>query len=500
MTTTTQALRINPALVAKIGFKLSDPPFSPYKNNYTYYDYRRWARLSEFLLAHDEGTDGSKNFNQLDVESLSQLIERGVVKAESSAGLKERLGLRRAGRAWSRVNDAFVVRRELQLRLKLETKLRDHHPRTQELPVEGHRDAARAIVELLDGSKEVEELSTAVVTILRDYGVLVGESEACGARPLLCTRTTERGTEDGTTAPHGAVLRLNPHVEHSLNLDDVLSKFPRFERTPFSERPNVAVTNVHSGVVEFFTLTTAQRDLLEHVSQGGAVDVTRSPQGVDQDAVNGLRAMNLIMAEDDAERFATHWSTQLEDAREQLARFGCAHVRKVLSPAQLQLARDFGDAMTRDKYLHVDDWTGAVNRQWLESDDITTLMHYMLTPLINRVWPRELKPTYNYLNTYNRGAELPMHKDPGWANKLTSTFTLRKGHVDAPWPLLVVAKGRTFEFDPDPGDIVIMRPRQTHGRKGALQTTDVTNMLFWFQPTYRTGFKYGQEFGFDKHT
>jgi hypothetical protein len=64
---------------------------------------------------------------------------------------------------------------------------------------------------------------------------------------------------------------------------------------------------------------------------------------------------------------------------------------------------------------------------------------------------RPIMPTYSYGRIYMNGSDLKKHKDRQ-SSEITVSCCLRK---DSPWPLCFLYKDKVYEFDLEPGDVVI---------------------------------------------
>jgi hypothetical protein len=186
------------------------------------------------------------------------------------------------------------------------------------------------------------------------------------------------------------------------------------------------------------------------------------------------------------------WSEELARARTDLRAKGYAVVGDVVPRAQLAaLAKYYLGSV--DSGLLAVEGAPPTARWHRHGGSVAVLFHHLLAPLVARLAPEKIKPSYPYAAVYPRGACLAPHVDREQCeytvSLLAAVAPARAGVLR--WPLCVEGagtRGEVVRLYQRPGDIVIFKGRELrHWRPRLRVAARSLHMFFHFVPRAFTG-------------
>ena len=127
----------------------------------------------------------------------------------------------------------------------------------------------------------------------------------------------------------------------------------------------------------------------------------------------------------------------------------------LLSPPLFSAFQLYVRELARSEALSWEEWG---RRHIRHNDPIAVLLHEKLTPHVQQVVGREVKPSYVFMACYAEGGRVPPHRD---REQCRYTLDLCVTQEGPPWPLYV--EGRPYVLAPNEA-LVYRGSEQTHHR------------------------------------
>ena len=168
-------------------------------------------------------------------------------------------------------------------------------------------------------------------------------------------------------------------------------------------------------------------------------------------------------------------------AREKFAACGYANLNQLLPPAHIAALRRYYRAL-RSRNLMVED-RKTPGRKFIHNDLVARSYHHALTPLMARFVGQAIKPSYVFVGTYERGAQLRLHTDrPPCQYTVSMQVDFNPEPNDScPWPLQIQAGDEDIKIYQKLGEAFLFRGTElAHCREtlGCAETS--TSMLFHY--------------------
>jgi hypothetical protein len=158
---------------------------------------------------------------------------------------------------------------------------------------------------------------------------------------------------------------------------------------------------------------------------------------------------------------AEHWHSVRVEATSTIRSRGYGIVRDLLPPELLRSVQEYYRELVANGFLPLGDDQSL--RYSLHNEPLAHWLHVHTAPLVSRIIPESIKPSYNYLGFYLAGAVLEKHTDREqceYTLSLTVDATPSAAARDA-WPLYADLKGgTTVEVLLGAGDGLIFKGRE----------------------------------------
>jgi hypothetical protein len=190
----------------------------------------------------------------------------------------------------------------------------------------------------------------------------------------------------------------------------------------------------------------------------GAAPLDLPPRELTPRRLDLLRRAHILVGPDYVRRRSSEWEARCRVARAGLAREGFAVVRGVLNPIQLAAVRRYCRDLDEQGYLKHGD-AHVPLRNVVIDDPVARFFHHQITPLLSRITPEPIKPSYSYLSVYQPGAVLERHRDRApcaWNFSLVFDADPETDARNA-WPIYVEANGRPRRVRLKIGDGLLYR-------------------------------------------
>lgn len=183
------------------------------------------------------------------------------------------------------------------------------------------------------------------------------------------------------------------------------------------------------------------------------------------------------------------WDGVLEEARCAISRQGCAIMRRILPAALLKGVQRYYRDMIVNGFLPLGDKQS--HRYHFHNEPLACWLHQQISPLIERIIPEPIKPSYAYLGFYLAGAVLEKHTDREQC-EYTLSLTIDAAPSAAAahaWPLCADLKdGTTLEALLGTGDGLIFKGRELpHYRHRLSEGRHSSSVFFHYVPEAFTG-------------
>jgi hypothetical protein len=177
---------------------------------------------------------------------------------------------------------------------------------------------------------------------------------------------------------------------------------------------------------------------------------------------------------------AEHWDSILGEATPSIRRSGYGIVRDILPPELLRSVQEYYRELIANGFLPLGD--GQSLRFTLHNEPLALWLHQHTVPLISRIIPEPIKPSYTYLGFYLGGAVLEKHTDREqceYTLSLTINATPSAAAADA-WPLYADLKnGTTVEALLGAGDGLIFKGRELPHYRHRLDENRTSSSIFF---------------------
>jgi hypothetical protein len=186
---------------------------------------------------------------------------------------------------------------------------------------------------------------------------------------------------------------------------------------------------------------------------------------------------------------AEHWDSVLIEATSSIHHREYGIVRDVLPQEFLRSVQEYYRELVANGFLPLGDVQSL--RYSLHNEPLARWLHNHTVPLISRIIPERIKPSYTYLGFYLAGAVLEKHTDREqceYTLSLTIDATPSTAASDA-WPLYADLKdGTTVEALLGAGDGLIFKGRELpHYRHRLDQGRTSSSVFFHYVPEAFTG-------------
>jgi hypothetical protein len=180
-----------------------------------------------------------------------------------------------------------------------------------------------------------------------------------------------------------------------------------------------------------FWLTSRLEEALTDVTlEGGLSSRVRNEE------LSILIAVELLRAEESAERDREHWHEMITSAAEMFRERDYAPMRNLIHPFHVAALRRYFRYMIRRGMFCLGDEQSA-RRYGVHNDSVAQFFHQHLTKTISLVVGETVKPSYVYSACYLSGAELTKHIDREqceFSISLCLDFT-PEPEKETPWPI-----------------------------------------------------------------
>jgi hypothetical protein len=186
---------------------------------------------------------------------------------------------------------------------------------------------------------------------------------------------------------------------------------------------------------------------------------------------------------------AEHWDSVRVEATSTIRSSGYGIVRDLLPPEFLRSVQEYYRELVVNGFLPLGD--GQSLRYSLHNEPLARWLHQHTAPLVSRIIPESVKPSYTYLGFYLAGAVLEKHTDREqceYTLSLTIDATPSAAAADA-WALYADLKdGTTVEALLGAGDGLIFKGRELpHYRHRLDQGRTSSSVFFHYVPEAFTG-------------
>lgn len=174
-----------------------------------------------------------------------------------------------------------------------------------------------------------------------------------------------------------------------------------------------------------------------------------------------------------------HWNRVLGEASSSVWRTGCAIVRDILPPEFLRGIQRYYRELTANGFLTLGD--GQSLRYTVHNEPLARWLHQHTVPLISRIIPESVKPSYTYLGFYLAGAILERHTDRKQCEyTLSLTIDATPSATAAQsWPLFAELKdGTTVEARLGVGDGLLFKGRELPHYRHRLDEERTSSSVF----------------------
>jgi hypothetical protein len=232
-------------------------------------------------------------------------------------------------------------------------------------------------------------------------------------------------------------------------------------------------------VVDFwqpFWFGSALRHLLSEVRPGQPAPANL-PSGVS----NVLANTGVLVSPDFISQRRKGWAAKVQSARTAFSR-GFAPVADLIHPFHIAALRRYVRRLVRRGRVHLGD--GQSPLRYVQYNDLVLkFFHDQLTSALSDIAGEILKPSYCYMGSYLKGAELPIHTD-----RLQCEFTLSlcldfapEPASETPWPIHLETPEGTVTVYLAIGDALFFRGRQIpHYRKPLEHGVASTSIFFHY--------------------
>lgn len=156
----------------------------------------------------------------------------------------------------------------------------------------------------------------------------------------------------------------------------------------------------------------------------------------------------------------------------------------VLHPFTLGAARTYFRRIIRRGAARYGDSQTA--HRWVTNNEpLARFIHHQLTPIVETVVDAPIKPSYVYFASYERGADLPWHKDREQCEYSISMLIdyAPEPESQSPWPLLLETTTGVVSVHQKLGDVLIYRGRDLpHARERIPDGHTSTHLFFHYVP------------------
>jgi hypothetical protein len=206
-----------------------------------------------------------------------------------------------------------------------------------------------------------------------------------------------------------------------------------------------------------------------------------APRNLPSDVRSVLANAGILVAADYVAHRRKRWADIVQRARSFFPR-GFAPVAGLIHPYHIAELRRYVRRRIRNRQVHLGD--GQSPLRYIEyNDPVLKFFHQQLTPALSDIAGEMLKPSYTYMASYLKGAELPKHTD-----RLQCEFTVSlcldfapEPVGQTPWPLHLDTPDGTITVFQRIGDALFFRGRQIpHYRKPLARGTTSTSIFFHY--------------------
>jgi hypothetical protein len=206
----------------------------------------------------------------------------------------------------------------------------------------------------------------------------------------------------------------------------------------------------------------------------GLLDGTVSPRRLDERRRDTLAEAGLLVAPLARRTARRRWVQALHSAAATLARDGYAVVPGLLPryfAAALQ--RYYDDAIAQGFLFPESSYLFGHH-----NEAVAVWLHHHLAPIVARIVPEPVKPSYAFVAVYGEGAELVRH-----TARAQCEYTLSVAGSDVEWALHLETRGGPVEARLALGDAVLFKGRELpHFRAPLAGAATYTSLLFHYVP------------------
>jgi hypothetical protein len=206
----------------------------------------------------------------------------------------------------------------------------------------------------------------------------------------------------------------------------------------------------------------------------GLLGGTVSPTRMDERRRDALVEAGLLLDPLARRAARRRWAQTLEGAAATLARDGYALLPGLLPryfAAALQ--RYYDDAIAQGFLFPESSYLFGHH-----NEAVSVWLHHHLAPVVARVVPEPVKPSYAFVAVYGEGAELARHTD-----RSQCAYTLSVAGSDVEWPLHLDTRTGTVQARLALGDAVLFKGGELqHHREPLAGAATYTSLLFHYVP------------------
>jgi hypothetical protein len=283
-------------------------------------------------------------------------------------------------------------------------------------------------------------------------------------KPALATLRTLRAAGD---------LVLNPYCQ--LSSRD-LHRLPFLDR--FLSAPETLwILDPATDALLPFWLGTNSLRLLGQTQPGHP-----PPEDIQPKFVSVLRFADLLVARNYRARRRQAVAQTVARAATSFQQNGFALLTSLVHPFHLAALRRYYRDLANAGAFHPGEGQYS-KRSWMHNETVARFFHHQLTSIVAAITREAVRPSYVYIASYGRGADLPKHTD---REQCEFTISMCLDFIPEPrdvtgWPLYLETKSRRVVIQQALGDGLLFRGREIpHYREPLPHASTSTSIFFHF--------------------
>ncbi len=208
----------------------------------------------------------------------------------------------------------------------------------------------------------------------------------------------------------------------------------------------------------------------------------RTLSQLNTDLLLALYQREILIDRSGIQQQKSEWKRQLSQAQNQMKATGYSVLSKLIPAFQLAAFRCYFRQLEAEGYFQKGD-AQVKDRHSIYNDAMCRYLHTQLTPIVNTLTPKPVKPSYAMLSTYQPGAVLRKHKDRQqceWNLSLVLDMNPEQ-EQDQAWPIYIDQADQPHAIPLEIGDGVLYRGYSVdHWRDALAAGQQVTVAFFHF--------------------